>query len=154
MSRRKVLLDLALALPELADEQDACVTRLTELLQAEGFERAHVIRQNDTTRLCLHYNPDRFSVGRMRKLVQAAGVLIAKRYRHETLRVDDSEHPGCATAIEWALGRMKGVLEASVDYGEGWLRLELDTDVTSLDAVVQHIQALGWAVIGDENGFR
>ena len=35
----KLELDLSLVLPEIPDERDACVGRLTELLQAEGLEK-------------------------------------------------------------------------------------------------------------------
>lgn len=69
----KSVLDLALVLPDIPDERDACVGRLTELLQAEGMMQVHVVREAGTARLCLHYDPERFSVARVRELVQAAG---------------------------------------------------------------------------------
>jgi len=147
MSRRKVLLDLALALPELPDEQDACVSRLTELLEAEGLEKAHLVRDDDTARLCLHYDPERFSVSQVRSQVQAAGARITERYRHESLRIDGMDCSTCATVIEHALGRMDGVLEAAVSYGTKRLRLEFDSEKISLDAVVQRIRALGYGVV-------
>ncbi len=62
----KLKLELSLVLPDVPDERDACVGRLTELLQAEGMERVHVIREDGNTRLCLHYDPQRFSVSRVR----------------------------------------------------------------------------------------
>lgn len=37
----KYVLDLPLLLPGIPDERDTCVERLTELLQAEGLEKAH-----------------------------------------------------------------------------------------------------------------
>ena len=58
----KLTLDLSLILPDVPDERDACVGRLTELLQAEGLEKVHVIREDGTARLCLHYDAQRFSV--------------------------------------------------------------------------------------------
>ncbi|MBZ0070129.1 MAG: cadmium-translocating P-type ATPase [Gammaproteobacteria bacterium] len=151
MSRHKILLDLALVLTELPDEQDACVGRLTELLEAEGLEKAHLVREDDTARLCLHYDPERFSVSQVRSLVQAAGARIANRYHHESLRIDGMDCTTCATVIEHALGRMDGVLEAAVSYGAERLRLEFDTGKTSLDAVVQRIRALGYGVVENEH---
>ncbi len=50
----KLKLDLSLALPDVSDVRDACVGRLTELLQAEGLEKVHVIREDGSARLCLH----------------------------------------------------------------------------------------------------
>lgn len=143
----KLSLDLALALPAVPDERDACVGRLIELLEAEGLEKAHLVREDDTARLCLHYDPQRFSVTQVRSLVDAAGARIANRFQHESLRIDGMDCPTCATVIEHALGRMEGVLEAAVSYGTERLRLEFDTEVTSLDAVVQRIRALGYGVI-------
>lgn len=151
MSRRKLLLDLALALPELPDEQDACTDRLTELLRASGFEQAHIIRHNNTARLCLHYDPERLNVARVRSLVQAAGARIAERYHHEVLRIGGMDCPTCATVIEHALGRMDGVIEAKVNYAMEQLHVEFDTEKTSLDAVEKHIRAFGYGVVEDEH---
>lgn len=47
----KLKLDLSLILPDVPDERDACVGRLSELLQAEGMEQAHVIRENGSSSL-------------------------------------------------------------------------------------------------------
>lgn len=54
----KLTLDLALVLPDIPDDRDACVTRLTGLLEARGLDKVHLIEEGDTARLCLHYNPD------------------------------------------------------------------------------------------------
>ena len=143
----KLTLDLDLALPEAPDERDACVGRLTELLEAEGLAKAHVVDEDCAARLCLHYDLEQFSVSQVRSLVQAAGVRIGKRYHHESLRIDGMDCPTCATVIEHALERMDGVLEASVSYGAERLRLEFDTEKTSLDAVRERIRALGYGVI-------
>lgn len=149
MSQRKVVLDLALALPELPDERDACVGRLTQLLEADGLEKAHLVREDDTVRLCLHYDPEWFSVSQVRSLVRTAGARIANRYRHESLRIDGMDCPTCATVIEHALGRTDGVLEASVSYGTERLRLEFDSEKISLDGVIRRIHALGYGVVED-----
>lgn len=47
----KCTVDLALVLPGIPDERNACAGRLTDLLQAEGIERAHVVSENGTARL-------------------------------------------------------------------------------------------------------
>ena len=38
----KLMLDLSVVLPGVPDERDACVARLAELLQAEGFRKRTV----------------------------------------------------------------------------------------------------------------
>ena len=69
----KLKLDLSLILPDVPDERDACVGRLAELLQAEGLEKVHLTREDGSARLCLHYDPQRFSVSRVRELAGASG---------------------------------------------------------------------------------
>jgi len=143
----KLMLDLSLALPGIPDKRDACVERLTQLLQAEGMERVHVISQDDSARLCLHYDPERFSVSRVRELTQAAGARIDKQFHHENLRIDGMDCATCATVIEHALQRMDGVLEASVSYAGERLRLEFDSEKVKRGAIVERIQALGYSVL-------
>lgn len=142
----KLKLDLPLVLPDIADERDACVGRLTRLLQAEGLGMAHMVHEDGSARLCLHYDPQRFSVSRVRDLTQAAGAKIGDRFRHENLRVDGMDCPTCATVIEHALQRTDGVLEASVSYAAERLRLEFDSEKIQHSAIIERIQALGYAV--------
>jgi Cd2+/Zn2+-exporting ATPase len=151
----KLALDLSLVLPDIQEERDACVGRLTRLLQAEGMERVHVIHEDSAARLCLHYDPERFSVSRVRELAQAAGAKLGHRYRHESLRIDGMDCPTCATVIEHALQRTDGVLEASVSYAAERLRLEFDSEKIARPALVRRIQALGYAVLeeGREAGW-
>ncbi|MDA8260020.1 MAG: heavy metal translocating P-type ATPase [Betaproteobacteria bacterium] len=151
----KLELDLSLVLPDVPDERDACIGRLTNLLQAEGLEKVHLVHEDGSARLCLHYDPQQFSVSRVRELAQAAGAKIGDRFHHESLRIDGMDCPTCATVIEHALTRMEGVLEASVSYAAERLRLEYDSEKIARPAIVQRIQALGYAVLeeGREAGW-
>ena len=151
----KLKLDLSLVLPDIPDERDACVGRLTKLLQAEGLEKVHLISEDGGARLCLHYDPQRFSVSRVRELAQAAGAKTADRFHHENLRIDGMDCPTCAVVIEHALQRTDGVLEASVSYAAERLRLEYDSEKIARAAITQRIQALGYAVLeeGHEAGW-
>ena len=151
----KLKLDLSLILPDIPDERDACVGRLSELLQAEGVEQVHVIHEEGSASLCLHYDPQRFSVSRVRELAQAVGAKIGTRYRHESLRIDGMDCTTCATVIEHALQRIDGVLEASVSYAAERLRLEFDSEKVERRAIIQRLQALGYTVLeeGREAGW-
>ncbi len=146
MSKHKELLNLDLVLPNIPDERDACVARLIELLEAEGLARAHVVRADGAARLCLHHDPERIGVTRLRELARVAGARIANRYRHESLRIDGMDCPTCATVIEHALQRTDGVLEVSVSYAAERLRLEFDAEKIARPAIVARIRALGYAV--------
>jgi Zn2+/Cd2+-exporting ATPase len=143
----KLKLELSLVLPEIPDERDACVGRLTNLLQAEGLEKVHLVNEDGSARLCLHYDPQQFSVGRVRELAQAAGARIGNRFHHESLRIDGMDCPTCAVVIEHALQRTDGVLEASVSYAAERLRLEFDSEKIGRPAIIRRIQALGYAVL-------
>lgn len=151
----KLELDLSLVLPDVPDERDACIGRLTELLQAEGLEKIHLVHEDGSARLCLHYDPQQFSVGRVRELAQASGARIGNRFHHESLRIDGMDCPTCATVIEHALQRTDGVLEASVSYAAERLRLEYDSEKIKRAAIVQRVQALGYSVLeeGREAGW-
>ena len=143
----KLKLDLSLVLPDVPDERDACVGRLTELLQAEGLEKVHLVRDDGGARLCLHYDPQEFSVSRVRELTQAAGAKLSQRYQHASLGIDGMDCSTCATVIEHALQRMDGVLEASVSYAAQRLRLEFDSEKIARSAIIERIQALGYTVL-------
>ncbi len=147
----KLALDLPVVLPDAPDERDACVGRLTRLLQAEGMEKVHLIHEGENSRLCLHYDPQRFSVSRVRELAQATGARIGNRFHHETLRIDGMDCTTCATVIEHALQRMDGVLEASVSYAGERLRLEFDSEKIGRPAIIQRIQAFGYSVLEEDH---
>ncbi len=146
MAADKLNLDLALVLPDIPDERDACVDRLITLLKSKDIE-AHVVRDDGKARLCLHYNSERISLAEVRQLAAAAGAEIGKRFVHESLRIDRMDCPTCATVIEHALARLDGVLEAKVSYAAERLRLEFDSEKTSHNAVERRIEALGYRIL-------
>ncbi|TAH44644.1 MAG: cadmium-translocating P-type ATPase [Betaproteobacteria bacterium] len=146
----KFTLDVSLLLPGIPDEQDACVGRLNTLLQAEGVEKAHVVREDGVARVCLHYDPQRFGAADVRRLATAAGASLVKRYAHASLRIDGMDCATCADVIEHALARLDGVLEARVSYAAERLRLEYDREKVSAKAVERRLEALGYRVVADE----
>lgn len=140
----KLTIALPLVLPGVPSARDPCVARLGELLAIEGMEQVHVAP--DDGQLCVHFDSKRFAPSDVRRVVQAAGAKISQRYRHETLRLDGMDCTTCATVIEHALGRVDGVLEASVSYAAELLRLEYDSEKTSRKAITQRLTALGYRV--------
>lgn len=151
MSTEKLSLDLSLVLPDIPDERDACVGRLTELLRGKGIDQAHVVREDGKARLCLHYDPARVGMAEVRRLATAAGASLAKRYAHESLRIDGMDCPTCADVIEHALVRLDGVLEAKVSYAAERLRLEYDHERTSRRLVERRLGALGYRIVAEED---
>jgi Cd2+/Zn2+-exporting ATPase len=146
----KLSLQLALVLPDIPDERDSCVTRLTEILQAQGVEKVHIVQQNGEPCLCLHYDPTTLSLSEVRSLAQQAGARLSARYQHEVMHIDGMDCTTCATVIEHALSRLDGVLEASVSYAAERLRLEYDSVKVSRKAIVLRLKALGYTVVEAE----
>ena len=143
----KLSLQLALVLPGVPDERDVCIQRLTDSLLAQGLEKVHVVREDGEACLCLHYDPARFGLAQVRALARAAGATISAHYQHELMRIEGMDCPTCATVIEHALGRLDGVLEASVSYAAERMRLEYDTEKVSRKAILQRLEALGYSVV-------
>src|SRR3546814_9633094 len=72
----QVRLDIPLLLPDVRDEADRCVARLTtELRGREGVQDAHVVaaRGDRPAQLCIHYDPDSLSLERVREIARGAG---------------------------------------------------------------------------------
>jgi Zn2+/Cd2+-exporting ATPase len=143
----KLSLQLALVLPGVPDERDSCIQRLTDNLQAQGLEKVHVVQQDGKPFLCLHYDPTRTALPQVRSMAEVAGAELSARYQHELMRIDGMDCSTCATVIEHALGRLDGVLEASVSYAAERMRLEYDTEKVSRKSIVQRLAALGYGVL-------
>ena len=151
----KLTLDLEVVLPAVADERDQCVGRLTGLLEGKGLEEVHLVHEDGTARLCVHYDPNRFTVEQIAALLRTTGAGVGDRWRHETLRIDGMDCASCGAVIEHALGRLDGVLEASVSYAAERLRVEYDTQRITRQAILRRIDALGYGVLarGQEPGW-
>ena len=143
----KLSLQLALVLPGIPDERDACMARLTALLQVQGLEKVHIVQQEGKPVLCLHYDPTKFTIAQVRSMTLAAGAHLSGRYQHELMRIEGMDCSTCAIVIEHALLRLDGVLEASVSYAAERMRLEYDTEKVSRKAIVQRLEALGYKVV-------
>jgi Cd2+/Zn2+-exporting ATPase len=143
----KLALELALVLPGIPDERDSCIARLTEMLQAQGMEKVHIVQQDGKPCLCLHYDPTQFNLRQVRSMAQLAGAQLSQRYQHELMRIDGMDCSTCATVIEHALHRLDGVLEASVSYAAERMRLEYDTERVSRKAILLRLKALGYRVL-------
>ena len=84
----KISLQLELVLPGIPDERDSCIERLTEQLQAQGLDKAHVVQEDGKPVLCLHYDPTHFTLQQVRRLAESSGAKMSVRYQHELMRID------------------------------------------------------------------
>lgn len=137
-------IDLPVVLPDAPGEMDACVQRLLdELSNHPGIEQAHIVpgASSQTAQVCLHYDPTKLSLGRVRELVQSTGARITEQYGHFVWKVSGLLHQRQAQRIAARLRALPGVLEAEATMG-GLVRVEFDRRNTS-DKALQ--EALGRA---------
>lgn len=124
----KLKLEIPLVLPDIPDENDGCVQRLTaNLVARQGIDQTHVLAAEDDkpALLCIHYDPEIISLSRIRNIAQAAGAAIAERYGHLLWSVEGIGHQRKARSVGEQLRKLPGVLEAGANVA-GTLRIEYD----------------------------
>ncbi len=144
---QKLQLDLELLLPELPDQRDRCAERLKANLEDRlDIDGIHWLEADEEhpPRLCIHYDPDRFSLAEIRQVARQAGAELTDRYGHLLFEME-STHPRRARSIEARLGQLDGVLEAAAS-AEGLLRIEFERAQTDDAKLVAAIRKLGLTV--------
>lgn len=145
----KTQIDLSVLLPSVDDARDACLQRLTDLLEArDGVESAHLVDASEDrpNLICIHFDTQVVSVGEVRELAHRAGAELDQQFGHVLLRTRPM-HAHRATALAARLQRHHGVLEAVVS-PDGVVRVEFDRQLTDASAVQERISAMG-LTIGD-----
>ncbi|TXI24876.1 MAG: heavy metal translocating P-type ATPase [Roseateles sp.] len=144
---QKLRLDLPLVLPDVHGSDDPCVRRLQEkLVGRPGIDEAHVAGVDEgKPQLCVHYDPDVISLGRLRELVQSAGVELTDRFAHLVARVGPPMHARFAQRIAEQLRALDGVLEAEVSPG-GVVRIEYERSAVDEAKLTERLAALGIVV--------
>ena len=117
-------------LPDIKDEQDGCIERLTDAVQARaGVDAVHVVKRDTDApgTLCIHYDRDRLSLQDVRTLAQRSGVQLSERYGHLLAEVEPMR-PRQARRLSETLERNAGLLEAQVS-PDGSVRIEFDREI-------------------------
>ncbi|WP_137862081.1 MULTISPECIES: heavy metal translocating P-type ATPase [unclassified Sphingomonas] len=143
--RATLRLDIPVVLPEVPDAADACVARLIASLEGrDGIAEAHVVPPQDgrEAQLCVHYDPDAFSLARISDLVKGAGARITGQFGHLLWEVDGIGHERRARSVTEQLERVGGVLEAEAS-SAGLVRIEFDRNRTSAEALQEYLNRLG-----------
>jgi Zn2+/Cd2+-exporting ATPase len=140
---QKLKLDLPLILPDIHGVEDPCVHRLQEkLVGRPGIEEAHVTGvEAGTPQLCVHYDPNVISLGRLRQLIESAGVELTDRFAHLLGRVA-VPHARIAQRMADQLRALPGVIEAEVS-GTGVVRIEYDRFQLDETVLTRRLKALG-----------
>jgi Cd2+/Zn2+-exporting ATPase len=145
---KKTRIEISLLLPAVADARDACVKRLGDLLSAnEGIETAHLADANgdEPGQICIHYDPDRLSIGDVRNLALKAGVELEKRFGHLLIQ-SEPMYARRARMVESRARQLAGVLEAAASPA-GVLRIEFDRQATEETTVRAAVQEFGVRIL-------
>lgn len=146
----KIRFEIALLLPAVPDARDACVQRLGELLKAnDGIEAAHIPGKNgkQPEQICIHFDPDRLSIGDVRELAHRAGVELEKRFGHLLFKTEPM-HARQSRMVESRARQIAGVLEAATS-AVGVLRIEFDRQATDEAAIRVAVQKIGVRVLDE-----
>jgi Zn2+/Cd2+-exporting ATPase len=139
---KKLKIDIPLLLPEIPDEKDACVSRLISILvEKEGIEKAHV-KDGNPPLLCIHYDPGRLPLEKVKVIARQSGAELTGRYRHLLLDVQGIRHQRHARQVGEELQRQPGIVEA-VASAARTLRIEFDTQQTDREIVEAAIRKAG-----------
>ena len=139
----RLQLDLPILLPDI-DAKDECVRHLTDrLVGVRGVENAHIVHDNGTAKLCLHYDPNLVPLAKLERLVHEAGALVTDRYSHETLALEGLDVADAADTLTDRLAQIPGMLHANANYAAGLLFVAYDSEVLSRSEVERAIGGMG-----------
>lgn len=148
----KLQLDLPVVLPDVPDARDACTRRLTETLETqEGVDHVHIIEAtgSEPAQLCIHYDPDRLALTRIRQMALQSGARITDRYGHVLWDVKGVRHQRRARTVAERLRRIPGVLQADAT-AAGPLRVEFDRTRVDKESLHDVLSGLGVRVVERE----
>lgn len=138
---KKIKINLAILLPEIPDERDACVQRLISIAQRQrGIEKVHLVPKDgdNDAQFCFHYDPDIISMDQIQHLAQEAGASITHKYRHLLIDIAGIRDMMQAAFIEKEIKALKGVEAVSVS-AAGPASLEYDQSETNKQKILDAI---------------
>ena len=148
---KKLQIEIPVLLPEVPNEKDQCVTRLTERLSGrQGIEKVHIAdgKNHGVPQLCFHYDPEEISIDRIQVLARQTGASLTEKFGHQLLEVEGIRHTRHARLVERNLHQQKGILEASVS-GSGMVRIEYDTAEINKTEILNTLKKEGLTILND-----
>jgi Cd2+/Zn2+-exporting ATPase len=147
LEEKTIEIEIPVLLPGVQDKQDQCIVRLENALQGHrGVHKAHLERDKDPIRLCLHYDPDFISLEEIQRTSRRAGAKIINRYRHEIVPIAGMDCSDCALVVEHSVNRLDGVINANVSYAAQTMLVEYDSHQTNRRAINLRVHHLGYSV--------
>lgn len=138
-------LDIPVLLPDAPDAADACTAPLmAELTGREGVTWVHLLGADadQPAKLCIHYDPEVLSLGRIKEIAEGVGAEVTQRFGHVIWHLEGITSAGRArTVTDYLLGQ-PGVQEAAVSAG-GAVRIEFDRSVTAEPDLRRALEGIG-----------
>ncbi len=136
-------LDLTMLLPEM-DSGDQCTHLLTDRLAGvRGVELAHIVEDDGTAALCLHYDPNLVPLAKLERIAINVGAQLNESYRHETLPFAGLDAADNADSLCQSLSQLPGMLHVNVNYAAGLLYVAYDVRQLKRSAIEQMVQSWG-----------
>jgi Cd2+/Zn2+-exporting ATPase len=135
---QKTRIDAQVLLPDVPDLRDACVARLRALLESRaGIDTAHTVEASGEGlgQFCIHFDPDRLTLGEVRDLARRAGADLAEQFGHLLVSTAPM-HARQARSLGERLRHVDGVIHALASPG-GLVRFEFDRKQTD-EATIRH----------------
>lgn len=148
----KLRIDLPILLPSI-DEGDGCVALLTDRLAVvKGVEQAHVVGENGTAQLCIHFDPNLISLPQIERLAQDAGAAVTDQYRHEQAAFTGLDAADAAFTLEQALAALPGMLHARVNYAAGLIFVAYDSRQLDWATIERTVRGQGARLVSPARG--
>jgi len=106
--------------------------------------RAHIKYDKELLQLCLHYDPNLIPLTAVQRIAREAGGDFTNRYRHETIPFTGMDAADAAIGLAQSLGKLPGMLHASVNYAAGLAFVAYDTQRLQRPSIRHAIQQLGY----------
>lgn len=121
----RVRVPLSLVLPDVADQRDACIRGLGDLVDAyPGVQLVHV--RGNAQSLCVHFDPARVSLRRVKRLVAASGARLFGEIGHVTIAFLAEVGEDAARRVEAQLRTIEGVLDVEASVPAQVVRIEFE----------------------------
>lgn len=138
-------LDIPIIWPNYFEDCIQCVDRLRIALEAlDGV--TGVLIDTEHRGVQVIYDKSVLTFEEIRDYARAVGVTLAERYSHKSVKLIGLDCPDCASKLEKAVQRLRGVAWASVNYASSEVVVEFEPQVTGVDAVIKRIQEFGYEV--------
>ncbi len=143
----KVRIDLALLLPDVPDEQDACIQRLVTLLKKkDGIQATHTLtKDGGKPRLCIHYDPNRITLAQAERFAHAAGAETTGQFGHAVLPIRVIDAEDASQRIESELAKLDGVVAVSANLPAQVVRVEFERAKTSTEKISAALEQMAYA---------